>query len=310
VVYFQDEKRLARFGRRSFRAPTLDVDVLEMRWVFFLPRDHWYLRFKGNLVEDETANRIALVGAAAYNLANAAEVRQLGVVNRGGKQYLSDGVNEAVLPEVTVRAAGQERLLNTGELSQLGVTGEKEEDADAFRTEVEPQVPVDELRLGVPDAPPPPRPAGQPAYDVDPRTRNVRLPAGGRARGVLPVRIGVPADGLRLSFTGRLLMADEPPVIAMGYLPANWRLPRLGRWWTAALAFAAVLLLLFVIPFDRAERNLARLLGMVLFALAVLAVYVGAGGHRLAFLVACAAAVGVFALYTASKDRPQTDRGF
>jgi len=310
VVYFQDEKRLGRFGRRSFRAPTLDVDVLEMRWVFFLPRDHWYLRFKGNLVEDETANRIALVGSAAYNLANDDEVRQLGVVKRGGKQYLSDGVNEAELAEVKVRAAGQERLLNTGELSQLGVTGEQEEDADAFRTEAELQVPVDELRLGVPDAPPPPRPTGQPAYDVDPRTRNVRLPVGGRVRGVLPVRIGVPADGLRLSFTGRLLTADHPPVVVVAYLPAEWRLPRLGRWWTAALAFAAVFLLLFVIPFDRGERKPARLFGVILVAFVLVAVFVAAGGHRLAFWIACAAAVGVFALYTASKDRPQTDRGF
>jgi len=127
---------------------------------------------------------------------------------------------------------------------------------------------------------------------------------------MLPVRIEVPADGLRLSFRGRLLTADEPPIVAMGYLPADWRLPRLGRWWTAALAFAAVFLLLFVIPFDRGERNLARVFGVILVAIALLAVFVAAGGHRVTFWIACAAAVGVYALYSASKDRPLTDRGF
>jgi hypothetical protein len=309
VVYFQDEKRLARFGRRSFRAPALDVDVLEMRWDFFLPRDHWYLRFKGNLVEDETANKVALLGGAAYNLANDAELRQLGVINRGGKQFLSDGVNEAALPEVKVRAAGQQRELNTGELEQLGVESSWEDEEVGVRTETDVSVFADGIEIEPPEPPPAPRPTRQ-AAAVDLGAVNRRLAAGGRARGMLPVRIGVPADGLRLSFTGRLLTADEPPVIAMGYLPADWRLPHLGRWWTAALAFAAAFLLLFVLPFDRGERNLARVFGVVLIAISLLAVFVAAGGHRVTFWIASAAAAGVYALYSASKDRPQTDRGF
>jgi hypothetical protein len=305
VVYFQDEKRLARFGRRSFRAPALDVDVLEMRWDFFLPRDHWYLRFAGNLVEDETANRIALVGGAAYNLANDAELRQLGVVNRGGKQFLSDGVNEAALPKVKVRAAGQQRELNTGELKQLGVEITWEDEEGSVKTEADVSVFADEVQIEAPAT----RPSRQ-AVAVDLDAVNRRLAVGGRARGMLPVRIGVPADGLRLSFTGRLLTADDPPVVAMGYLPADWRLPHLGRWWTAALAFAAAFLLLFVIPFDRGERNLVRVFAVVLVAIALLAVFVASGSHRVAFWVACAAAAGVYALYSASKDRPQIDRGY
>ena len=304
VVYFQDEKRLAWLGRRTFQAPVLDVDVLEMRWVFFLPRNHWYLGFKGNLAEDETANRIALVGAAAYNLANVDDVSLLGMVSRDGKAYLSDGVNEAELPDVEVRSAGQKRDLTADEISKL--VGERQlgDEGDVGAADKQSQA-ISRMEQSYR--------APSPSLQVDPADRdalNRRRATGSRVRGMLPVRIEVPSDGLRLSFTGRLVTADEPPVVAMGYVPADWRLPRLGRWWSAALAFAATLLLLFLIPFDSGERSFVRLAGAFLGVVVLVAVFAAAGGHRLAFAVGCAAAVGLFGLLRTFVERPVTGEGF
>src|SRR3989442_1948916 len=44
----------------------------------------------------------------------------------------------------------------------------------------------------------------------------------GIARGVLPVRFSIPTEGLRLSFSGRLLTADERARVSLSGWPLAW----------------------------------------------------------------------------------------
>lgn len=303
VVYFEDGRRPAAIGRRPFRAPGLDVDVLEMHWNLYLPRDRRYFGFRGNLEEDPGANRIAVVGGATYNLANPDEVLLLGLVQRQGQAYLSDGVNEASVDDVRVLAEGRERTLSSTELSEIGGKRKsvgRDEDKKL----------VGEVFDAEPDEPLS-RPARVPQVDQNvAHDMAMQRLGGGRALGVLPVQIEVPSDGLRLSFVGRLLTAEEPPVLRLGYVPTGWRLPELGRFWTVALAFGLGGVLLFLFGFAGDLDRRVRWAGLGMTGLALLAVFLASAGHRIAFFVACAAALAGYALLAQLRERPRPGGSF
>jgi hypothetical protein len=307
VVYFQDDQGLRSLGRRSFAAPILDVDVLELSWELHLPREHNYFGFRGNVHPDEAANRIVVVGGSIYNFANADEMRLLGVRQREGKTYLSDGANEALLEDVRVRSAGKKRMLSGDELAAIGdkvgaiAKDEDEETKRADKEQYEPAPAPQRQQL---------RGAPQVQENVAMNIAALRAAPGGRALGVLPVRIAVPSEGVRLSFTGRLLTASEPAMLSVRYAPAGWRLPKLGRFWTVVLAFVLGVILLFLIGLGFRDLTTARLAGMATTSAALVAVFAAAAGHRFAFALACAAAVGAYALLVQFKDRPDVGEGF
>jgi hypothetical protein len=307
VVYFHEGRKLKVFGRRPFAAPSIDVDVLELHWDLYLPRERSYFAFRGNVQEDPAANRIALVGGSVYNLANLGDTRLLSVLERDGRQYVTDGANEALVEDVTVQTAGQDRGLTGEELSAIGGKAGAVQDEDAKKDAA-------------------PEPSSEPMSLIDRGRREGTVPqvqqnvphdlgafqaaAGGRALGVLPVRIPLPSEGVRLSFTGRLLTASEPPDLSVRYVPTGWQLPKLGRIWTVVFTFGLGLALLFLISIGFRDITAARSAGMAVTALSLVLVYGAAAGHRLAFVVACAFAVAAFALISQLRDRPDLDGGF
>jgi len=304
VVYFRDGRRLAALGDRVFDAPALDVDVLELHWDLFLPRERTYFSFRGNVAEDQVANRIVVVGGAVYNLANAKEAGKLDVLRRGGLSYLSDGANEVLVDDVRVRAAGEERELNAVELDSISGKAAIETDDDESKKSAD-------------------QPAREPAPREQSLERRIQVDqnvayfeaanaggAGGRALGVLPVRIPLPSDGVRLSFTGRLLTASEAPQVKLRYAPAGWRLPRLSLFSTVVLAFILGGILLMLLDGGVRDLSLGRWIGLVATVVALVAVFLSASGHRIAFAVACVAAVGVYGLVTTFRELSDIAEGF
>ena len=307
VVYFEDGRRLSALGRRAFRAPSLDVDVLELSWDFYLPRERRYFGFRGNLEEDRAANRIVLVGGAAYNLAVGADLRLLDLEHREGGAYLTDGVNETPVGDVKVQAAGKQRSLSSEELAEIGK--QKRAELDGLDTDDESGAEEEKLVLGDPRSMMD-RPSPQVQANVARDVGALQRVAGGRALGMLPVKVKVPTDGLRLSFTGRLLTSEETAELRLGYAPAGWRLPKLGRWWTALLAFAFGLAALFFFGFGSNEDRRANWLAVAVSAAALVAVFVVSGGHRVTFILACGAALAAYALLAQLRERPHAGGSF
>jgi len=308
VVYFEDGRRLSALGRRAFRAPSLDVDVLELSWELYLPREWRYFGFRGNLEEDRQANRIALVGGAAYNLAVGADLRLLDLEHREGRAYLTDGVNEIAVGDVKVQAAGKQRSLSSEELAEIG---NKKKRAELDGLDKDDESGAGEQQLGFGDSRrrvdrPSPQVQANVARDVGALQRV----AGGRALGMLPVRVNVPSDGLRLSFTGRLLTSEETAELRLGYAPAGWRLPKLGRWWTALLAFGFGLGALFFFGLGPDEERRANWLAVAVSGAALVAVFVVSGGHRVTFWLACGAALAAYALVAQLRERPHAGGSF
>jgi hypothetical protein len=304
LVYYQEQRRLKALGRRSFVAPILDLDVLELSWELYLPRERSYFGFRGNVHSDDAANRIVVVGGAVYNFANVNETRLLELRHRDGTTYISDGANEAPVEDLRVRSAGKKRMLSGDELAMVDKLGAAKPDKDA-------ELADDEWsRSEAARRTQPQREAPQVQQNVPLDIAALRTAPGGRAVGVLPVRIAVPAEGVRLSFTGRLITASEAPSLSVRFAPAGWRLPRLGAAWTAILSFALALVLLFSIGLGFRDLSTARLAGLAATSAALVAVFIAAAGSRFSFVIACAAAIGVYALLSRLKDRPEVGEGF
>ncbi len=300
VVYLERERAFSAFGRRAFLAPILDVDVLELRWQLYLPRDRWYGWFGGPLEEDRPANRIARLGDAVYNLDNPEERSLLGVVSRDGKAYLTDGANEVPVGEVRVLSSGEEKALARDDLDRLSGEGTATEERDAEDERRPAQVQALSRRVPIPDPTP-----GQVMSNVALDQAMAQAAVGGRAVGVLPVRVEVPREGVRLSFTGRLLAADEATEVRVGYRPVGWALPRLGALATALLAFGLGLILLMLVDGGLQDGGPVRWVALAVGAIALVAVVFS--GQWLASVIALAAAFG--ARFLLSRRRRQLEGG-
>ena len=134
-----------------------------------------------------------------------------------------------------------------------------------------------------------------------------KLVAGGRARGVLPVRVTIPEQGLKLGFSGRLVVAGESPSVSMVSVPAGWRLPRLGSGWTLMLAFVLALAG-GLAPVVQARRARLWAVGAVVLLAGVFYV---AAGHRTAWVVGILLAAVVIWLVRWFRSREAAiDEGF
>jgi hypothetical protein len=293
VVYFEPGAGISTLGSRRLFAPQLDVDTLEIRWRIFMPRDKRYFWFSGNLEWEAGVNRIAYLGSAAYNLDNRRDLDKLALVERHGRRVITDGKNEVAVGEVRVSATGEDRRLSQEEVARIEVgkpsAPSYPEDAEA---QEEALLERDEARPV-----PPGRQAGQLVTQV-PESSNVAPGtfrdvggAGGNAQGVLPVRFDLPAEGLRLSFVGRLMTAEDRPLVAMRFMPAAWRLPRLGLFGVVVLTFISTLAAGLI-----ASRGLAGLsggprVGLIAAGAVFLMTLYLAAGHRVAFALTCAVAL-------------------
>lgn len=305
VVYFQDDHGLSVLGRRTLTAPTLDVDVLEMVWNLDLPRDKRWWPVAGNLELDEAGNRLTVVGDMAYNLGQVGDTQRLRVTKRDGRQYLTDGVNETDLDEVRVWVAGKERRLASDEIGAVGgASGGEEKDASAPSR----LVPIPDP---TPDEPEPRAHrelTAQVGQNVGQGFVAFDQAAGGRALGVLPVRIPVPSDGVRLVFKGHLLTTNEAPRIGLRFIPASWHVPSLGAGWTFVLGFVVTLMLALVVSLGGPGAG-RWVVGAVLVA-ALAAIYTASAHHHVALAVACIAALAVAVVAHQMRDRQPSDGGF
>lgn len=252
VTWFEENGADLVISRPVFRAPMLDVDVLDMEWRLYLPRHRRYLAFRGELEADRVANRLQIVDGKAYR------------------------ANESPGEEVARRAAGEDK--EDRNMEQM--------EGQQLDELVLSQVAQSNVAL-----------YGSPGKVV----------AGGRARGVLPVRVAVPEEGLQLDFSGRLVVAGEAPTVKMVALPAGWRLPRIGSGGTLALAFVLALIagLAFVLQVQRVPFWMigAVVLLCVLFSLSA--------GHRTAFVIGVFAAASVVWLVRWVRSREESiDEGF
>ena len=288
VVYFADGPGLGALGRRSLVAPALDVDVLELEWTLYLPRELHYLGLAGSLDPVAGANRVVRLGGIAYNLADDVDRAAVAVVERDGVVALSNGFLSVPVDRLEIAGDGRERPLARTDLEGL----------DRRQSEEPPPAPPRRM-VAIPDpTPDSPEPIRQ---NERPRSQVVQNVAvgdadlggvvqGGRAVGVLPVRINLPHDGLRLSFEGRLLVAGETPTVSTWWVPASWRLPQFGRFWTFALVFVLGLAIALAIVVDPHLASRWRWFGVAMVVVALGLVLATSGGHRLTFAAAVVAA--------------------
>jgi hypothetical protein len=256
LVYYQPRPG-GFWGRRRFVAPALDVDALEVQWHLFLPRHRRYGGFAGNLHPDEEIDRLA-------------DLR--GVESRQGADQVESAQSKRELNK-------RDRLEN--DLKDLS---------------------ADEAAGDMPAAPPPAemkergyaRSLTQPS-NVYSDVVGGLAGGGGVARGVLPVRIGIPTDGVRLSFAGRLLTADEQPRIAMSAWPSAWTLS------PAAVFILALLLTLAIVwlragwtPSGPPPPGRGRNAAVAAAALALFLLFAANPGARVAVWLGMAAALAGF----------------
>ncbi len=213
LVYFQREPS-GFWGQHQFLGPKLDVDAMEVQWHVFLPRDKRYSGFDGNLHPDDELNHIVYLEKAAYNLRSSEDLERLRKSGLKDKELdMLGGPREdapATAGEHSAVAEDERRQQVERELGEL----KQRRSASVQRDPAaEPQV------------------MGNVGADLSSFYRGA-----GRARGVLPVRFHIPVDGLRLSFTGRILTAAEPPTVSIRYWPAVW-----------VLSNAAVFIISFVL---------------------------------------------------------------
>jgi len=267
VVYLEDGSRLRGIGRWSIRAPALDVDAMEVRWRLYLPRDHRYVALGGSLEEAPAANQLAYLGGTVYNLARPEDVARLKVWKDGEQTVVGNEMETVDLDKFDVREA----------------------DEESGRRMLEKKLEGGEMPAKVPVPDPTPdheRPAATQQIWADrSQVANVAQGVeqiGGRARGMLPVKISVPTDGVRLDFVGRLVAADTAPDVGFTFLPAGWRAPRIGG--AMVFVLASLLAVVCVLAAIRAREGSATA-GMVVavVCILVLALFAISGGHRMAF---------------------------
>ncbi len=303
LVYY--ESRPARlWGRHRFAGPVLDVDAMEVQWHVFLPRDRRYHGFDGNLHPDVELNRILYLGTAAYNLESNDDLSLLRAEQRAGHTVITDGKNELKLGDARLEVGRDEAELGAKDLERLRAIGYVGGD-DPVPAEQAPlleggererrnklESELQQLKK---------RQVGKEERadrDFEPQAQsNVAGFAGdyfshggGKARGVLPVRFAIPVDGLRMSFTGRILTATEEPVVTIDYRPSHWVLSG-----TAVLGLGFVLALAILLAVGSTRSMPFKLAVAVPCAFALAGLFVMSNGSRrallLGVLLALAAAV-------------------
>jgi hypothetical protein len=264
LVYFERDP-FGPWGRHRFTGPTLDVDAMEVQWHVFLPRDKRYAGFDGNLHPDDDLNRLVYVDTTAYNLQSNEDLNALREFDLGDKDVAEIGEDRRSDDESQIEGKSKREQVEH-ELDQL-----------KRRSAISANEPV------------PTRPAPQ-------ALSNVGAIAGfhgggGRARGVLPVRFSIPVDGLRLSFTGRILTAAEAPVISMGYWPGIWVLSGTAIFFVVfGLALSSMLAL-------ASSRSIALKLGVLIPAgMALAGLFVFLPAHRGALALGLVLALAGFAV--------------
>ncbi len=320
LVYFQ-RLPVRGWGRHRLSGPVLDVDALEVQWHLFLPRDRRYWGFDGNLHLDEELNRILYVGRAAYNLESREDRGRLRAQRVGGKTIISDGRESVDLDAVRVQRADgfleRDDKAIAESLRSLGYVGDEAAGAGPAegkreRAKVAQRLDAELKEIaskgayrpepGVDRAAPAAPPSSQAQAWSYAGDAGALVGGAGRARGVLPVRFGIPTEGLRLSFTGRILTAAEAPSLSIGYRPAGWTLTGPAVF---ALSFLLTLALLWLragfggLPPPASPRS--RLVLAALAGLGLIALFAFATAGRVPFWLGMAA--GVALVFAASLTR-------
>ncbi len=247
LVYYQPRPS-GFWGRHRFLAPAIDVDAMEVEWHLFLPRDRRYGAFGGNLHADEPLNRIVYLPEGAYNLASRGDLNALtiGAELRPGKKAAP--LNQEMLEQLRslgyIGGAVQGGAENEGKdkAAPRPVKGEMSR-RDRFENDLK------ELSKSAPPANlPPPMSPGAAGYLMQANQVSnfvggtaVAQGGGSVARGVLPVRFSIPTDGLRLSFSGRLLTSGERARVSMSGWPLAWTFSPAGVFLLAFLLTLAIL---------------------------------------------------------------------
>ena len=298
LVYFQ-RRPAGGWGTKEFTGPILDVDAMEVQWHLFLPRDSRYFGFAGNLHPDEDLNRVLYVGTTAYNMRARDDLARLRTEEVGGKTIITDGRRNVDLDRALAQMKEGNAELNEKDLvSELRALGDVGDDAAADRQGQSPgreagkanRLELELKKLARKGE----RAQASAEMPMSEHRRDVKAPHlssqawgyaggglagahGGRVRGVLPVRFGIPVDGLRLSFTGRILTASEAPSISMRTWPLDWVLSGPAVFLLALGLTVAILRLRLGGPASNdgavsAARNLlpTLLTGAALFALFLL----------------------------------------
>jgi len=193
-------------GHQSFKAPKIDVDILDLRWQLFLPHDRRYFGFGGDLEMSPRQVRT--------QISNSPTPRP----SPPGK------------PE-----------------------GIKEEELNYLQAQAIPSQVADENFWKAP------------VRDSE-------------ARGMLPVNIEVPRQGLELDFSGKLLAPEEAAGISFFYAPANWHIPQIGAGTAWALGFLAAVALGVCLILKR------RLFWMLGAAILLVLFFLVASAHHTAYL--------------------------
>ena len=223
LVYFQREPA-GSWGRHQFLGPKLDVDAMEVQWHVFLPRDKRYSGFAGNLHPDDRLNRVVYLETTAYNLRSNEDLARLRKFDLADKEL---------------------DLLVVPQKDAPGLPGERAavDEDDQRQQNVERELAELKKRRVAPPAPHA-RPADPQAMSNVGGDLSAFYGGAGRARGVLPVRFHIPMDGLRLSFTGRILTAAEAPTVTLRYWPAVWVLSNVAVFFISFVLATAGLLIL------------------------------------------------------------------
>lgn len=133
---------------------------------------------------------------------------------------------------------------------------------------------------------------------------------GGNARGVLPVRFDLPSEGLRLSFVGRLMTSEDRPLVTMRFVPAAWRLPRLGLFAVVLLTFLSTLAAGLIVSRGLTSLSRGARAGLIVAVAVFLVTLYLAAGHRIAFVVTCAVALASCYAIWRLRGRTDTVEGF
>ncbi len=298
VVYYQQGEKLWGVGSMDAVGPILDVDVLEANWEFFLPRDRYYYGFEGNLQEDALQNQVLYLGTTGYNMAVPKDRSMITTRSDSGRTYLSDGVNEMEMDELSIRSAGEDKEISPEDLRRLGpvggkaasvegyfggVDGDQMEEMEGARRQVQQQR-VEQLNE--------PMVSQYAMSNVAMDAQQLVGQGGAQAKGVLPVRIDIPREGLRLSFTGRLLTVGEAPKVEFRQGPLAMQNLKLALGWVVVLAFVFGLCLTFFAGKSLGSGGFRRV-PVVLCVVLLIAVLLLGWQHWLGFLLALIAGCAV-----------------
>ncbi|HYS04634.1 MAG TPA: hypothetical protein VEW47_05515 [Candidatus Dormibacteraeota bacterium] len=248
LVYYQP--RTAGFwGRHRFLAPAIDVDAMEVEWHFFLPRDRRYGAFGGNLHADQPLNRIVYLSGGAYNLASRGDLNALTVGAEFGPGKKKGAPQDQEMLD-QLRSLG---YIGGGPPGEAGAADKDEAARGRIAGEMNRRDRLEnDLKELSKAAPPvvesPVISPGVAGYQMQANqvsnfavSGGVAQRGGSVARGVLPVRFSIPTDGLRLSFSGRLLTSGERARVSLSGWPLAWTFSPAGIFLMAFLLTLTIL---------------------------------------------------------------------